>query len=110
MPPSPPGLRGLFDALGEGLPEFAFAMFGDVFAVFQQGFAVLLIFFGNRADDAAGEIGGGDFLIAEMRGQNQEFIAHLKLANKEITELVKTAHETIARNSVVMERVEKKLI
>ena len=46
----------------------------------------------------------------EMRGQNQEFIAHLKLANKEITELVKTAHETIARNSVVMERVEKKLI
>jgi hypothetical protein len=45
----------------------------------------------------------------EMRGQNQEFIAHLKLANKEITELVKTAHETIARNSVVMERVEKKL-
>lgn len=45
----------------------------------------------------------------EMRGQNQEFISHLKLANKEITELVKTAHETIARNSVVMERVEKKL-
>ena len=45
----------------------------------------------------------------EMRGQNQEFIAHLKLANKEITELVKTAHETIARNSMVMERVERKL-
>ena len=45
----------------------------------------------------------------EMRGQNQEFISHLKLANKEITELVKTAHETIARNSLVMERVEKKL-
>lgn len=45
----------------------------------------------------------------EMRDQNKEFIAHLKLANKEITELVKTAHETIARNSVVMERVEKRL-
>ena len=45
----------------------------------------------------------------EMRNQNQEFISHLKLANKEITELVKTAHETIARNSIVMERVEKKL-
>lgn len=45
----------------------------------------------------------------EMRGQNQDFITHLKQANKEITELVKTAHETIARNSVVMERVEKRL-
>lgn len=45
----------------------------------------------------------------EMRGQNQEFISHLKLANREITELVKTAHETIARNSMVMERVERKL-
>jgi hypothetical protein len=45
----------------------------------------------------------------EMRDQNEEFIAHLKLANKEITELVKTAHETISRNSVVMERVERKL-
>lgn len=45
----------------------------------------------------------------EMREQNREFIAHLKLANREITELVKTAHETIARNSMVMERVERKL-
>lgn len=46
---------------------------------------------------------------AEMRNQNSDFILHLKTANKEITELVKTAHETIARNSVVMERVERKL-
>lgn len=45
----------------------------------------------------------------EMKLQNEEFIQHLKTANKEITELVKTAHETIARNSVVMERVERKL-
>lgn len=45
----------------------------------------------------------------EMREQNNEFIQHLKTANKEITELVKTAHETISRNSVVMERVERKL-
>ena len=45
----------------------------------------------------------------EMREQNEEFIAHLKIANKEITELVKTAHEIIAKNSVIMERVEKKL-
>lgn len=45
----------------------------------------------------------------EMKHQNDEFIAHLKTANKEITELVKTAHDTIARNSVVMERVERKL-
>lgn len=45
----------------------------------------------------------------EMKSQNEDFIAHLKTANKEITELVKTAHETIARNSVVMERVERKL-
>ena len=45
----------------------------------------------------------------EMREQNIEFITHLKIANKEITELVKTAHEIIAKNSVIMERVEKKL-
>jgi hypothetical protein len=46
---------------------------------------------------------------AEMRQQNYEFIAYLKLANREITELVKTAHEIIGRNTSMMERVERKL-
>lgn len=50
-----------------------------------------------------------DEIRVEMRQQNVEFIEHLKLANREITELVKTAHEIIGRNSVIMERVEKKL-
>jgi hypothetical protein len=45
----------------------------------------------------------------EMREQNNEFIQHLKQANREMTEMVKTSHETIARNSLIMERVERKL-
>jgi predicted Holliday junction resolvase-like endonuclease len=45
----------------------------------------------------------------EMREQNHDFIAYLKLANREITELVKTAHEIIGRNTSMMERVERKL-
>ena len=45
----------------------------------------------------------------EMREQNHDFIAHLKLANREITELVKTAHEIIGRNTSIMERVERRL-
>ena len=45
----------------------------------------------------------------EMREQNVDFIAHLKLANREITVLVKTAHEIIGRNTSIMERVERRL-
>jgi hypothetical protein len=45
----------------------------------------------------------------EMREQNTDFISHLKLANKEITELVKTAHEIIGENTSIMQRVERRL-
>ena len=45
----------------------------------------------------------------EMREQNADFISHLKLANKEITELVKTAHEIIGENTSIMQRVERRL-
>jgi hypothetical protein len=45
----------------------------------------------------------------EFRQMNDDFITHLKQANREMTELVKSSHETIGRNSVIMERVERKL-
>jgi hypothetical protein len=46
---------------------------------------------------------------AEFRQMNEDFISHLKQANREMSELVKSSHETIARNSIIMERVERKL-
>lgn len=46
---------------------------------------------------------------AEFREMNEDFITHLKQANREMSELVKSSHETIARNSIIMERVERKL-
>jgi hypothetical protein len=45
----------------------------------------------------------------EFRQMNEDFISHLKQANREMSELVKSSHETIARNSIIMERVERKL-
>jgi len=50
-----------------------------------------------------------DQLRSRMDEQSAEFVAHLKQANKEMLEVVATSAKTIAQNSAIMERVERKL-
>jgi hypothetical protein len=44
-----------------------------------------------------------------MDDQSIEFINHLKIANKDMLEVIGTAHKTISLNTALMERVERRL-
>jgi len=41
--------------------------------------------------------------------QTSEFMVHLKTANKEMLEVISIANATIAKNSFLIERIDKKL-
>lgn len=60
---------------------------------------VLFKFFTSRLDS----------LQQRMDKQTEEFVAHLKTANKEMLEVIASAQETIAKNTNLIERVERKL-
>ena len=51
-----------------------------------------------------------DALQKRMDDQSADFIDHLKIANKDMLEVIGTAHKTISLNTAMMERVEKKLM
>lgn len=73
---------------------------GIVFVVF------LIRFFMKRFDDLQKRI---DSQQEKFEKQNHEFVEHLKQNNKEMLEVIATAHSTISRNTLVMERLEKRL-
>ena len=73
---------------------------GIVFVVF------LIRFFMKRFDDLQKRI---DHQQEKFEKQNNDFVQHLKQNNKEMLEVIATAHSTISRNTLVMERLEKKL-
>jgi hypothetical protein len=50
-----------------------------------------------------------DILQKRMDDQSIEFINHLKIANKDMLEVIGTAHKTISLNTALMERVERRL-
>jgi hypothetical protein len=50
-----------------------------------------------------------DVLQKRMDDQSVEFINHLKIANKDMLEVISTAHKTISLNTAMMERVERRL-
>jgi hypothetical protein len=50
-----------------------------------------------------------DVLQKRMDDQAIEFINHLKIANKDMLEVISTAHKTISLNTAMMERVERRL-
>lgn len=60
---------------------------------------VLFKFFTSRLDS----------LQQRMDRQTEEFVSHLKTANKEMLEVIASAQETIAKNTNLIERVERKL-
>jgi uncharacterized membrane-anchored protein YhcB (DUF1043 family) len=70
-------------------------------------FIVLMAkFFMKRFDDLQMRI---DNQQLKFEKQNHDFVEHLKQNNKEMLEVISTAHSTISRNTVVMERLEKRL-
>lgn len=60
---------------------------------------VLFKYFTNRLDTLQGR----------MDVQTQEFMQHLKTANKEMLDVIAMANATITKNSILLERIEKKL-
>lgn len=50
-----------------------------------------------------------DALQDRMDSQSENFIGHLQKANKEMLEVISLAQATISKNSLLMERIEKKL-
>jgi predicted Holliday junction resolvase-like endonuclease len=50
-----------------------------------------------------------DSLQERMDKQNEDFISHLRTSNKEMLEVISLAQATISKNSILMERIEKKL-
>jgi predicted Holliday junction resolvase-like endonuclease len=50
-----------------------------------------------------------DHLQGRMDIQTNEFLAHLKTANKEMLEVIAMANATIAKNTMLLERIDKKL-
>ena len=50
-----------------------------------------------------------DALQNRMDSQSSDFIAHLRTSNKELLEVITLAQATISKNSLLMERIEKKL-
>jgi hypothetical protein len=48
-------------------------------------------------------------LQQRMDRQNEDFINHLRTSNKEMLEVIGLAQATISKNSILMERIEKKL-
>jgi hypothetical protein len=50
-----------------------------------------------------------DQLQKRMDEQSADFVNHLKMANKEMLEVISTAHKTISVNTAMMERVERRL-
>jgi hypothetical protein len=50
-----------------------------------------------------------DALQKRMDEQAADFIDHLKIANKDMLEVINTAHKTISLNTALMERVERRL-
>jgi hypothetical protein len=50
-----------------------------------------------------------DTLQSRMDTQTSEFLSHLKTANKEMLEVISMANATIAKNSILLERIDKKL-
>ena len=60
---------------------------------------VLFKYFTNRLDHLQGR----------MDTQTNEFMLHLKTANKEMLDVIAMANATIAKNSLFLERIDKKL-
>lgn len=50
-----------------------------------------------------------DSLQERMDKQNEDFIHHLRTSNKEMLEVIGLAQSTISKNSMLMERIEKRL-
>ena len=50
-----------------------------------------------------------DALQTRMDEQTQEFLSHLKSANKEMLDVISMANATINKNSTLLERMERKL-
>jgi len=50
-----------------------------------------------------------DSLQERMDTQSNDFITHLRTSNKEMLEVITLAQATISKNSLLMERIEKKL-
>jgi hypothetical protein len=50
-----------------------------------------------------------DHLQARMDTQTNEFLTHLKTANKEMLDVISMANATIAKNSILLERIDQKL-
>jgi len=67
---------------------------------------ILIRFFMSRFDDLQRRI---DDSQLKFDAQNAEFIRHLKQNNAELLEVIATAHQTISKNTLIMERVERKL-
>jgi Na+/melibiose symporter-like transporter len=50
-----------------------------------------------------------DILQSRMDAQTTEFMSHLKTANKEMLDVIAMANATIAKNSMLLERIEKRV-
>jgi hypothetical protein len=50
-----------------------------------------------------------DGLQSRMDAQTNEFLSHLKSANKEMLDVIALANATITKNSTLLERLERKL-
>ncbi len=67
---------------------------------------VLIRFFMQRFDDLQERV---DVQQQKFERQNSEFVDHLQRNNRDMLEIIATAHSTIAKNTLLMERVEKRL-
>ena len=50
-----------------------------------------------------------DGLQTRIDAQTNDFVSHLKTANKEMLEVIALANATISKNSTLLERLERKL-
>lgn len=50
-----------------------------------------------------------DHLQSRMDAQTNEFLSHLKTANKEMLDVIALANATISKNSTLLEHIERKV-
>lgn len=91
--------QAVIDATNHAAAQTDRWMFVALLVIGMFSIGYLFRFFTNRIDA----------LQTRMDVQSGDFINHLQKANKEMLEVISLAQSTISKNSLLMDRVERKL-
>ena len=91
--------QGVIEATNHAAAQSDKWMFVALLVIGLLAIGYLFRFFTNRIDA----------LQNRMDDQSNQFISHLRTSNKEMLDVISLAQSTISKNSMLMERIEKKL-